>query len=259
MITEEITINKGRLFVGGDIHGMFDLLEKTLKIIGFDEEKDTFISVGDLIDRGCESHRFQEFLKKPYFSAVLGNHEEFMIHAVLDPNDDNIDDWHSNGGDWALNHAITADMISDIINLPVALTINFHGKKIGIVHAGVPYDIDDWNVLLDKLEGGSKITRFNSLWDRNRAKQALNRRCSKVENIDLVISGHTIQKQVFYYENSLFLDTGAFHLSKNYEDREDQSEFGLSIVEVIIYGNGDLGVDPCQYDSDLYLREKNIL
>ena len=57
--------NKGRDYVVGDIHGCFSLLSKELYEIGFDEKTDRLFSVGDLVDRGTESHLAVEWLKKP--------------------------------------------------------------------------------------------------------------------------------------------------------------------------------------------------
>lgn len=255
MITEEITITKGRLFGVGDIHGMFNLLQKTLDIIGFDEEKDTLVSIGDFVDRGDESEEFQKYLKKLYFNAVIGNHEYWMLNAVLNPRMGSIIDWGENGGNWGLDLPVTFDMLKEVIQLPVALTVNFKGKKIGFVHAGVPTELDDWDDLIAKLKDGSKIQRYNCLFERARARQAMNLKSERIKNIDLVVGGHTIQRQVFMDKNSLFIDTGAFFLSKGYENTEFREDFGLTVVEILLDEDGDLAIDPYQYDSVLYLKE----
>ena len=57
----------GRDFVVGDIHGMFQHLTELLEQIEFDEGSDRLFSVGDLVDRGPESHRALEWLDKPWF------------------------------------------------------------------------------------------------------------------------------------------------------------------------------------------------
>lgn len=255
MITEEINLSKGRLFAVGDIHGMFNLLQKTLDIIGFDEKNDILVSIGDIVDRGDESEQFQQYLQKKYFNAVIGNHEYWMLNAVLTPRMGSIIDWGENGGNWGLTLPVTFDMLKEVIQLPIALTVNFKGKKIGFVHAGVPTELDDWNDLISKLEDGSKIQKYNCLFERARARQAMNLKSSKIKNIDLVVGGHTIQKQVFMDKNSLFIDTGAFHLSSKYEETENRDEFGLTVVEILLDEDGDLAIDPYQYDSELYLEE----
>ena len=257
MNVKKITISKGRLFVVGDIHGMFTLLDKTLKIIDFNEEIDTLVSVGDIIDRGDESERFEEFLKRPYVIAVKGNHEIFMINSILNPFFGNIMDWRKNGGNWSFDKLITEKMIQDVINLPIALEISFNNKKVGIVHTGVPIEINDWNDLISKLENGSKPTEYNCLWDRSRAKRAIVGKSERISNIDLVIGGHTIQRQIYIDKNSLFIDTGAFFLSNNYPEQEFREDYGLTIVELLVDEDNELVLDPYQYDSILYLKEMN--
>jgi len=39
---------------------------------------DQLFSVGDLVDRGPESHRVLEWLARPWFFAICGNHD-FMV------------------------------------------------------------------------------------------------------------------------------------------------------------------------------------
>jgi serine/threonine protein phosphatase 1 len=257
MNTQKLNITKGRVFIVGDIHGMFTLLDKTLKVIDFNEEIDTLISVGDLVDRGDESEKFIEFLKRRYVYAVKGNHEIFMINGVINPRFGNIVDWRKNGGNWSFDFTVTEEMLKDVINLPIALEISFKNKKIGIVHTGVPIEINDWNELLEKLDNESKITEYNCLWDRSRAKRAIVGKSERISNIDLVIGGHTIQRQIYIDKNSLFIDTGAFFLSSNYPEQEFREDYGLTIVELLVDEDNELVLDPYQYDSVLYLKEMN--
>lgn len=72
----------GRDFVVGDLHGHRALLERALKHQGFDPRCDRVFSVGDLIDRGPESLASLELLAKPWFHAVLGNHELMLLHYL---------------------------------------------------------------------------------------------------------------------------------------------------------------------------------
>lgn len=58
-ILQRFAVNQsGRDFAVGDIHGCFSKLEAALRRVGFIPEKDRLFSVGDLVDRGPESHRF---------------------------------------------------------------------------------------------------------------------------------------------------------------------------------------------------------
>lgn len=70
---------EGRDIAVGDIHGHVSRFLLALKSIDFNPAKDRLFSVGDLVDRGPESHRCDELLAFPWFHAVQGNHEDFAI------------------------------------------------------------------------------------------------------------------------------------------------------------------------------------
>lgn len=55
----------GRDFAVGDTHGAFGALQRALEAIGFDAQKYRLFSVGDLVDRGPESHQVLVWLEKP--------------------------------------------------------------------------------------------------------------------------------------------------------------------------------------------------
>lgn len=73
----------GRDVAVGDIHGNFSMLEQGLKPIGFDPVVDRLFSLGDLADRGPESHRVGEWLAQPWFHAVSGNHDLMTWRSAL--------------------------------------------------------------------------------------------------------------------------------------------------------------------------------
>src|SRR5690554_7844483 len=71
---------RGRDFAVGDIHGHFTKLKVALDAAGFSPgDGDRLFSVGDLVDRGPESHMALDWLAKPWFHAVRGNHEDIAI------------------------------------------------------------------------------------------------------------------------------------------------------------------------------------
>jgi len=77
----------GRDFVVGDIHGMFDSVERALAKVDFDPERDRLFSVGDLIDRGPQSRDVVRFLKQPFVHAVCGNHDDACSGCTRDAPD----------------------------------------------------------------------------------------------------------------------------------------------------------------------------
>ena len=80
----ELTIgDNDRVFVVGDIHGEITMLNEKLAEIGFDKERDTLISVGDLIDRGEDSLACLALIQESWFKSVRGNHEDLMINSII--------------------------------------------------------------------------------------------------------------------------------------------------------------------------------
>jgi predicted phosphodiesterase len=98
IIKELFLDSKQRLFITGDLHGSLDLLESSLKELGFISGQDVLICVGDLVDRHPKSEEtLIKFLfdKTGSFYSVRGNHDQMMV--------DN--DWDLqlyNGGKWII-------------------------------------------------------------------------------------------------------------------------------------------------------------
>jgi serine/threonine protein phosphatase 1 len=229
---QKLTINSGRLFIVGDIHGMFSLLYEKLAALGFDEQTDTLVSVGDIVDRGLESERFAEFLDKPYVFCVKGNHEDMMFKALARPSISTVSLWYNNGGGWS--HEIMRDLQKQVsmYDLPIAIEIDFSGKKIGVVHAGVPFGINDWNEYKEDLLKNDTDIKNESMWNRNRSSRIIMDKSKRIENIDLVVSGHTIVDEIKISTNSVLIDTGAFKLSPSFKSVRNKSN-DLTVIEII--------------------------
>jgi serine/threonine protein phosphatase 1 len=215
----------GRDFAVGDIHGMFSSLEEILKAVNFDEQNDRVISVGDLIDRGPESHRALEFLEKPWFYAIQGNHERMMLDAVYAQRD--TDTWlHINGGGWWLDikDELKAQFAEVIGQLPLAIEIQASPATVGIVHADVPADLS-WEEFMTQLRKRDEKAVTYAVWSRTRLRmQELSGLPSSITGIDLVIVGHTPLKSAVRVGNIYYLDTAAAY-SSTYEDSK------LSLLE----------------------------
>ncbi len=203
---------KGRDFVVGDIHGAFDMLEKALEEAKFDPVKDRLISVGDLVDRGHFSHRVLEFLNKPWFFAVKGNHED-IFEAIC--RDGKVDRNYAranipNGMGWILEEdpALLQEIRKAFERLPVAMEVETPRGKVGFVHADVPEGMD-WQTFTRKLESGDSKTVNIALWSRRRVDKEND---AGIEGIDRVFMGHTPQESgALQLGNCFFVDTGACH------------------------------------------------
>ena len=97
---------KGRDFVVGDMHGFYDLFLAELDRYDFDPSCDRVFSVGDLIDKGPKSLDCLRLLKRPWFHAVRGNHEQMLLdfcfpYSLTEQDRDlNAKIFLKNGGDW---------------------------------------------------------------------------------------------------------------------------------------------------------------
>jgi serine/threonine protein phosphatase 1 len=199
----------GRDFAVGDLHGMFSHLERALEALDFDPERDRLLSVGDLIDRGPESHRALEFLDRPWFFSVQGNHERLLMDSADDP--DMASTWVAlNGGEWWRDVAREEQeqFRRRIGQLPYLLEVDTDMGRVGIVHADIPLELN-WQDFTEKL-GTDKRLRDYAVWSRKRINRSGNgSKIPPVEGIDLVIMGHTPLQEAVHAANIYYLDTGA--------------------------------------------------
>lgn len=231
---QKINHNNGRLFLVGDIHGMFTLLENLLDKSKFEPSKDILISVGDLVDRGPESYRVLEFLEYKWFYSVLGNHEQMMIDLLNQENQENQKMWELNGGLWENKNIPYSDFSKRFESLPLAIEINYKGKKIGVNHSGIPMYFSDWNEYIKDLSFSDEDSEVYSdtLWSRRTFYKAKMGSSINIDNIDLIVSGHTPNKEIIYDENQLFIDTGAFCSLKNFNCGQIKGK--LTMIEIIV-------------------------
>ncbi|MCH9674177.1 MAG: metallophosphoesterase [Gammaproteobacteria bacterium] len=214
----------GRDFVVGDIHGMFRHLELLLDEIHFDGEVDRLFSVGDLVDRGPDSSAAADWLARPWFHAVRGNHEQFALDSE-DP--EQLDVWlRFNGGEW------WADMSEDeqiayrslFSTMPFAMEVQTDTGTVGIVHADVP-PLVTWERFLSLLETDDKDATFYAMWSRNRIQGSFANAPVR-GRVDRIYCGHTPIRSIVEFGNVCFIDTGAVYSMEGYEDAR------LSVIEI---------------------------
>lgn len=157
------------IYVVGDIHGMFHILEKKLKKIGFNKDTDLLVATGDLVDRGKTSIEAIDYLQEKWFTSVFGNHDyKFMNlpnkgYSDLFPPEEHFDK--------QLNPKQKKEF-KEVFSkyLKAAIQINLiNGKKIGIVHAGIGIH-DTWEDFIYRLKIGDYYTIERAIWDRPIAK-----------------------------------------------------------------------------------------
>lgn len=205
MIAHFAQNDAGRDFVVGDIHGCFTRLQEKLDEIGFDPAADRLFSVGDLVDRGPESEQSLEWLNKPWFHAVRGNHEQMAIDHCAGMSDSGM--YAQNGGAWMLGKTkAEAQQYADAFSvLPIAIEVQTKGGIVGIVHADCP--LSDWLGMGAALSGPYADSFAQAcIWNRNRIT---NKDYSAIENVVAVIVGHTPVQECVTLGNVFYIDTGA--------------------------------------------------
>lgn len=219
-----------RAFVVGDIHGCFDELLAGLDKLGFDNTKDLCFSVGDLVDRGPDSHCVLQFLDQPWFHAIRGNHEQMVIDAGGTS-------WHiGNGGLWFAQMAAGDQnkIVDRFKELPLLMQVDLpDGRKIGLAHASFPPGGNNRSTFVTDWANAQKwadktdwhMDENEILWDRyqiGRARRvaATGEKGQKfageftVKNVDHVYFGHTPLKEPLTLGNMTWLDTGCFATGK---------------------------------------------
>jgi len=211
----------GNDYICSDIHGHFTLLEKQLSLLNFDQENDRLFCLGDLVDRGDESNLVIEYLSKPWFYSILGNHELLLIDAYESDSAHVRTQWNFWGGDWAEDYddAELERYYEVFVTLPMAIELMLpNNRKIALVHAELP-DVCDWNQVkkeLVKKELRDSRTEaallYGMHWNKGQlsSPQAAHNLLPAVANIDHVFHGHTIVNEMATIGNRTFLDLGSY-------------------------------------------------
>ena len=202
---------RGRDLIVGDIHGCFDKLQARLDAVGFDPGSgDRLFSVGDLIDRGPQSDAVLDWLDRPWFHAVLGNHEQMALLSTLGEQD--AQEYAANGGEWFLRSSpARRDQIARrLAGLPVAIELGTALGTVGIVHADCPAEA--WPDFTEALESDPDEELReglveSALWSRERCLAWCE---DEVEGVRAVVVGHTAMTRWTRLGNVIHIDTGAW-------------------------------------------------
>jgi len=211
----------GRDFICSDIHGHFSLLEDHLRQVQFDTTKDRLFCLGDLIDRGIESPLVLDYLSKPWFYSILGNHELMLIDAFESDDDQVKQQWYRWGGEWAsnLDREELGRYYEALVGLPMAIELDLiNGLTIGLVHAELPLNCSWEDVATTVSKKGRNDNRTSSslidgmLWGNGDIYHRAGH-IKPVEDIDHVFHGHTILSTITTYANRTFMDMGGYETS----------------------------------------------
>lgn len=198
----------GRDLVVGDIHGCFTKLQAALDDVKFEPARDRLFSVGDLVDRGPECDMALEWLAKPWFHAVAGNHEDMAIRwpgGNMDPGN-----YMANGGGWNIGNPpdVQREFSEAFKALPIAIELETEQGLIGIVHADCPFE--SWPDFVATLEDESISKRMMesivdaAQWSRERITAMDD---GIVAGVRAVVVGHTPMERETTLGNVHFIDT----------------------------------------------------
>jgi serine/threonine protein phosphatase 1 len=192
----------GRDFAVGDIHGCFSALQVALETVGFSPAVDRLFSVGDLVDRGDESHLVLDWLAKPWFHAVCGNHDFMTWRAALGNPYLEVDH-QRHGGAWLndLNANAKQELGHRLAALPLVIEIQTPRGLVGLIHADCPYD--DWDAMPKGNHSEADIDYF--LWSIDRYTRQY---AAPIKNLHALVHGHMTVPEMKILGNVHFIDTG---------------------------------------------------
>lgn len=212
--------NVGRDFIVGDIHGCFFALEKLLSHVGFHKARDRLFSVGDLVDRGPQSAEALALLKKPWFYACRGNHEEMLAQHLRSPQL-----FEPHDAQWLKKVCPTythrqkfaGEYLNALENLPNVLAVGdpHDPHRFFVVHAEILESrgtVTERMIFDDNFSNPEK-THHRALWGRSLFHAFVGNKPVKRahdENLPLIFCGHTVVPHALKLARQVFLDGGAF-------------------------------------------------
>lgn len=206
----------GRDLIVGDIHAHFTLLDQALDKINFNPEFDRLFSVGDLVDRGPESHQAINWIRKPWFNAVCGNHEQMAIDWVEPDAYKDVSWYKRNGGSWNIENSVEQQTAyADAFRqLPLAIEIETDNGLVVVVHAEPTEDWDTIRGILSRPhvmnEYEFQRLRERMQWERRRI---YNHDSRPVAGVRAVVVGHTPLSTPVQLGNVYYIDTAAWRSS----------------------------------------------
>ena len=195
----------GRLIFVGDIHGCFDELNELLDRIE-PVQKDTVVSVGDIVTKGPAADRCLDLWRERGYLAVQGNNEiKLLAHAnpLL----------RLISRDKVLRRR---DLLSYIRSWP--LVIDFPGEAITAVHGGF---LPQMEVTAEEIERERTVVpelrwirKENGQWrpvSKNTKKKDAFLWAEKWRGDRFVLYGHTPVREPKFDKKALGLDTGCVY------------------------------------------------
>lgn len=198
----------GHDYVVGDIHGCFHVVQEILKRIRFNPKTDRLFSVGDLVNRGPQSHLVNQWLSLPWFHPVRGNHEHIALDAFSGE-----DLYGLRSGDWLarMKYPDLHFLHRALNNLPIAIEVAVPNGRVGIIHGDILHT--DWNMFKRDIQVDGLHSKLGerTIWKRSRYKHKLD---VPVNGVNVVYTGHTVVDAPTTIANVAYIDTGCCYGKK---------------------------------------------
>lgn len=233
-VVKRYPLNKhGRDFAVGDVHGYFNRLATALIEVGFDPLVDRLFGVGDLVDRGPESHLVRYHMEQPWFASVTGNHELMLReYAKIPPHK-----WGRHGTEWFydVSQKERLEYAKLFKTMPIAIEVETPNGLVGIIHADCMEN--DWAFTMERLKSPKNNRDFKDmlstvLWSRQRWMYQGD---LPVANIHAMVVGHVCVTEPTRLGNTYYIDTTG--------GREDRTITLLDLHSLKVYHNKGVACD----------------
>lgn len=194
-----------RTIIIGDVHGHYDGLLQLIDLLELTVADQVYF-LGDLIDRGPKSFQVVEFVKSSGYQCLRGNHEELMIAACNQNQQDYMafQLWASCGGRQTLESYDSPQQLQNHVEWFQTLPTFIDLGDLWLVHAGV-----------DPERSLSQQTAQEFCWIRSE----FHRMSKPFFKDKLIVTGHTITftlpkvkpGQIAQGAGWISIDTGAYH------------------------------------------------
>jgi serine/threonine protein phosphatase 1 len=225
------------IYVVGDIHGMFHLLEMYLTQIGFNKELDLLICCGDLVDRGKNSDKAKDYIRYPWFKSVMGNHDLKFTPLSDNPS---IEPCPIEHFEETIDYHTYADFHIAFENLPIAIEIKkTNNKKVVCLHAEMPLKFETWSDFKSSLLLRNPYSINKCLWGRDISTLI------KFENKTLGKNLNLLELVDVMKHNHLEFIDNYFLITPDYKERLEfyRNKLKVQDVEAMFHGHSVLNAD----------------
>jgi diadenosine tetraphosphatase ApaH/serine/threonine PP2A family protein phosphatase len=191
-----------RIIAIGDVHGCADEFEELLNALELDEA-DRVIQVGDLVNRGPDSHRAVELAQIYKVESILGNHEVRLLRYHREGRKDQLKDY-----DWPTIEALTEEDWAYLESLPKFK----YGADSNLVcvHGGFLPDIPWQKQDIDTITSIQVIDKKGRPAKRSDATDGTEW-ADRWGGQPFVVYGHTPRPNVLERPGSIGIDTGCVY------------------------------------------------